>query len=332
MNGNRIIWIDYSKAILITLVVLAHSPQLSPVVDSLIVGFHMPAFFIISGYLHKVPTSIVSGVRKNVRRLLVPALLFTVLCYAYWLLKYLLRTPFSYEECIVKPLLGLFFYDRAVATPICGVIWFLVVLFLCFWLLDCTMRFLKRPGVIVLSLVFVAISIWFSASGYKDFQYWYYLQRIVISFPFVAFGFLCHEYNLLKLNILPLHPIKRITVIACGLTIVYIFLALYNGHVGIHSCTFGKSVVVYWLESIIGSLALFHWTGLINKAPAWIIKISSGTIVILCLHITLIGFLVHVWVNPYFITAVIMVVTYPMITVFSDYLPWFVGRSYLKKG
>lgn len=177
---------------------------------------------------------------------------------------------------------------------------------------------------IILALICVAITILFAASGYKDFQYGYYLQRTIISFPFVALGFLCHKYNLLRMK-------KHNLAIAFWFTVVYVFLALYNGHVGIHSYTFGKSVVVYWLESIIGSLALFHWTGLIRKAPAWIIKISSGTIVILCLHITLSGLLVHIWVNPYFITAVIMVVTYPMITVFNDYLPWFVGRPYSRK-
>lgn len=327
MSRNRIIWVDYSKAILITLVVLAHSPMLPSTIDALIVGFHMPAFFIISGYLHKVPSNIIDDVKKNVRRLLIPALLFTLLCYAYWLLKYLLRTPFSYEECIVKPLLGLFFYDRAVATPMCGVIWFLVVLFLCFLLLDCIVHSVKniRGGVIILALICVTITILFAAFGYKDFQYGYYLQRTIICFPFVAIGFLCREYNLLGMK-------KHNLVIACGLTVIYMFLALYNGHVGIHSYTFGKSVIVYWWESIIGSLALFHWTGLIKKAPAWIVKISSGTIVILCLHITLIGLLVHVWVNPYFITAVIMFVTYPLITVFNNYLPCFVGRSYSKKG
>lgn len=170
----------------------------------------------------------------------------------------------------------------------------------------------------------VAITFQFAASDYKDFQYGYYLQRMIISFPFVAFGFLCHEYNLLGMKE------KYNLAIACGLTIIYVFLAPYNGHVGIHSYTFGKSVVVYWLEPIIGSLALFHWTGLIRKVPAWIIKISSGTIVILCLHITLIGLLVHVWANPYFITAVIMFVTYPLIIVFNNYLPCFVGRSSLK--
>ena len=325
MSQSRIDWIDYSKAFLITLVVFAHCPCVPYTLDVLICGFHMPAFFIISGYLHKCQADSCKCVLKNCRKLIVPALLFSSLCYIFWLLKFLSNSVYSTKECILKPLLGLFIYDRAIATPVCGVIWFLVVLFLCFILLDVTMRFFKRKGVMILALFFMTITILFQAVGYKDFQYGYYLQRTIISFPFVAFGFLCHEYDLLRKG-------KYNLVLACAFTIIYIFLALYNGHVGIHSYTLGKSVAVYWIESIIGSLALFYWTGLMKKTPAWIVKISSGTIVILCLHKAFIGLLLHIWMNPYFITVVIMVLSYPLITVFNNYLPWFMGRSYLKRG
>lgn len=325
MSQNRIEWIDYSKAILIMFVVFAHCPCVPYALDALIVGFHMPAFFIISGYLHRCQANGYDCIKKNYQRLIVPALLFSCLCYVYWLFKFLWNNTFSVKECIIKPLMGLFIYDRAVATPMCGVIWFLVVLFFCFLLLDCTMHFMKRRGIIILALIFIVITSFFAILGYKDFQYGYYLQRTMISFPFVALGFLCREYNLLRMG-------KYSFVIACCFTMIYLFLTLYNGHVGIHSYTFGKSVVVYWVEAIIGSLALFHWAGLMKKTPVWIVKISSGTIVILCLHITLIGLLLHIWANPYFITAVIMVLSYPLIAVFNDYLPWFMGHSYLKKG
>ncbi len=44
MSQSRIDWIDYSKAILIMLVVFAHCPRVPYTLDALIVGFHMPAF------------------------------------------------------------------------------------------------------------------------------------------------------------------------------------------------------------------------------------------------------------------------------------------------
>lgn len=108
MNSSRIDWIDYSKAFLIVLVVFAHCPLIPHVLDVLICGFHMPAFFIISGYLHKCQTNSSNCIRKNYKRLIIPAILFSCLCYVFWLLKYLVNNAYSVEECVLKPLLGLF--------------------------------------------------------------------------------------------------------------------------------------------------------------------------------------------------------------------------------
>lgn len=53
MERERIIWIDYSKVILICLVVFAHSPFVPHMLDTFICGFHMLAFLLfqdISNY------------------------------------------------------------------------------------------------------------------------------------------------------------------------------------------------------------------------------------------------------------------------------------------
>lgn len=50
--SHRKDWIDWSKAILIWLMVLGHT-GLSGYGREFVYVFHMPAFFIISGYLYK---------------------------------------------------------------------------------------------------------------------------------------------------------------------------------------------------------------------------------------------------------------------------------------
>ena len=54
---KRIDWIDYSKGILITLVISGHAiPEFGlhlGFLEKIIYSFHMPAFFILSGYLFK---------------------------------------------------------------------------------------------------------------------------------------------------------------------------------------------------------------------------------------------------------------------------------------
>lgn len=48
---NRSDWIDSCKGIVILLMVIGHVPHLPDIVIKLIYGFHMPFFFIMSGYL-----------------------------------------------------------------------------------------------------------------------------------------------------------------------------------------------------------------------------------------------------------------------------------------
>ena len=320
MNGNnRIFWVDFSKAILIVLVIFAHCPFVPPLLDTLICGFHMPAFFIISGYLHKYAPDMITCFKKNAKRLLVPALLFSILCYVIWLTKYLLlHKSFLMDECVKKPLLGLFIYDNGMATPMCGVIWFLVVLFMCFLLLDFIYMHFGKTGIISATLLCIMASIVFFRFDYKDFQYGFYLQRAIISFPFVAFGALLRGTSIRRQ--------KALLPKSLALTVAYIVLVSINGRTGIYSCTFGQSVLTYYAASITGSLALFHWMAIFKHAPSFIVKISSGTIVILCLHQTMIPVFTHVWVNPYFITAMTAILCYLAISLFDRYLPWFVGK------
>ena len=49
---NRLIWIDWAKALAITLVVFGHTPiEKGNFLQNYIVVFHMPLFFFISGFL-----------------------------------------------------------------------------------------------------------------------------------------------------------------------------------------------------------------------------------------------------------------------------------------
>ena len=75
---NRIEWIDYSKGILIILVIAGHAiPEFDLHLDYLahfIYSFHMPAFFILSGYLfrYKKDINTVEFAKKKAKQLLIP--------------------------------------------------------------------------------------------------------------------------------------------------------------------------------------------------------------------------------------------------------------------
>lgn len=318
--SSRIHWVDYSKALLIFLVVLAHCPNVPTSLDAWITGFHMPAFFIISGYLHKQPQSIREGIKKNVKRLIVPSLLFSALCYVYWLIKFLYHEPFQAEKCIIKPLLGLWIYDPSVGTSIC-LIWFLVVLFLCLLLLDIVNKY-KTGGVFAILSIIGAL--WVDYIDGWSYSGIFYLQRAMVSFPFVAFGFLMKKYGVSIAG--EQYPVRKRCALGFMLLVLYSAIALNNGHVGIYSATFGDSMTLYYINSIIGSVAFFFFVKKSKPSFRWIQIISGGTIVILCLHSYIISILTHITVNPYIITGLIAVLSYPLILFFKKYLPLFVGR------
>ena len=79
-DGKRLPWVDWMKVFLIFLVVVGHS-GVNPMLRDYIYMFHIPCFFIISGYLHKNTT-----IKALFRRLFIPTILYTLINLPYnWL-------------------------------------------------------------------------------------------------------------------------------------------------------------------------------------------------------------------------------------------------------
>lgn len=146
---SRIRWIDVARGIGIVLVVAGHSFAADGLANRVIDAFHMPLFFVISGYIFgltaREDSPVTRTLSSGVRRLLLPYLGTGVIAYLYWLfvLRFqtgdansplhilgLLSTTFAYGASEVVrqfPLIG----------PV-GPMWFLPALFCAqavFWLL-----------------------------------------------------------------------------------------------------------------------------------------------------------------------------------------------------
>lgn len=123
---QRVYWIDLAKVILIYLMVVCHL-GVTDVPDTIIVSFHMSAFFMISGILHKEGEWLQS-MRKITKRLLVPVLFFNILGYIMWYC-HNFDMPFSIKEYVTKPILGIVLLNPSVARPMCMPMWFCIALF-----------------------------------------------------------------------------------------------------------------------------------------------------------------------------------------------------------
>ncbi len=85
----RIAWIDHTKAMAIVLVVYGHSLSVDWGIDRWIYAFHLPLFFVISGYLGAKASQTMEflpWLRRQCRSLLVPYFVFATIGYLAWLL------------------------------------------------------------------------------------------------------------------------------------------------------------------------------------------------------------------------------------------------------
>ena len=192
---QRSIWIDYCKILLIYFVIVAHSNQIPRIADILICSFHMPAFFMISGYLYKSNDNLWKSIKKNALRLLVPALFFSFLCSVIMDVALYKNGELTLETGLIKPIIGLIYYDSEIGMPACGVIWFLIVLFFSKIALDALFKYFggKVVAGIILGIVVIA-----SLIKIGNFTYLYLLERTMVSLPFVYWGYLMRKYQVLE--------------------------------------------------------------------------------------------------------------------------------------
>ena len=129
MNKNRNETIDIMKGIGIILVMLGH--QNLPI-NTLIYSFHMPLYFIISGFFYR-EKSILPSIKKDFRRLFVPYIFACTLITGNELLTSIVKRDNSYVyNSIIASIYGSgLSYDGALfaQVPSIGAIWFLLALF-----------------------------------------------------------------------------------------------------------------------------------------------------------------------------------------------------------
>lgn len=93
---KREIWIDLSKCIAIILMMLGHYEAYGSGLRNFIFSFHMPLFYILSGYTLKIPEdmgSLYKKTLKDIKRFIIPAILVSAI--AQILLMYLNKENYS---------------------------------------------------------------------------------------------------------------------------------------------------------------------------------------------------------------------------------------------
>ena len=119
-------WIDWGKSIAIFLVIWGHVPMQSET-HTIIYSFHMPLFFLISGYLYNPKGTIKEELYKDLKTLLLPYLIYQFIFYPYWFVRELIvpHQVINIHNSIIQPLI-----QSLSSDPINGPTWFIYCLFM----------------------------------------------------------------------------------------------------------------------------------------------------------------------------------------------------------
>lgn len=263
--NERIYWIDWAKALGIWLVVFGHAPAKGHI---FIYMFHMPFFFIISGFLYKK-----GGFTKEVKKI-TRGLLYPYLIYNFILLIVAFLIGDFQNDMICNILLG---NQEGISVRYFSPLWFLVALSL----MRLMSSIIISQRLIILAFICIIVSVFLYNGNYfsYDFDYFQFCTTL-ICFPFFLFGRII-KLNFDKFNLLKISSLWF--VLGWG---ILAWIGYYNGPVNIFRATMaGDSIIVFYLVGGGLSFILLKLISIyLNKKCELVEYISKGTLFILCTH------------------------------------------------
>lgn len=193
----RISYIDVFRGLLMLLVVLGHAIGSSDdYVNKIILSFHMPAFFFLSGMcFHSKSSNILEALKKKSKSLVWPYFTFSILgVVLYWLL--LAGTSKDLGVTVLQTVVGIIWNDGFYGSIVAPGFWFVYDLIWITLIQILTIRVNRSLKFCVVLLLSVYLYMYSS-----QFYFSSELLRILIGYSFFIVGELfVHVSNFLKVS------------------------------------------------------------------------------------------------------------------------------------
>lgn len=275
VETKRLVWVDWAKVILIYLMIVGH---LFPI-DSfcqLIYAFHMPAFFIISGYLYRE-----HDWRRTLKSFAIPLICFSCINFIIWVIPKWIKGTLDLSNLIERILIPYWGgpakeLDYIILFPGC---WFVfALLFGRFLMGDIKVfSFIRKfalYSIVVLCLILVVESLLFPNNIFIDYKW----QRVIPSLPFLLLGYCMKKWKGIK-------RMNKVTFLF--LFVNFVVLGIWQGDCNILDYKFGFSYVIFFITAICGSLCLFKICTKFRESKI-IQTLSTGTLFMLAFNFSFI--------------------------------------------
>ena len=324
---ERLIWIDWAKALAVCCVVFCHLPQSQ---DWFYYRFLqaniITIFFFISGYLKKDHGTDKANWQKYWRSLILPYIFYNAIVYPYWLVKYYMLNgcmPDFFQA--MRPIFGalLFEHENIFCEPLNGPLWYIpAILFMHVTIDMCRKtRYLHQ---IMISFCMISV-ILYAANKYYYFAPNLTPMGILRRLPYYYIGYIFGQRQLFRDT-----DMRRDffgCILCLGISILFFHWHLQAFKSGEHILH-----IALFYPSNIGFLfgVLYGCKFLNNCKPQVIVNLSVGTLSVIGLHVPLIsltnltighifsieGALHYTWYEALPLTLLIVAVIYSL----PDYL------------
>ena len=265
---KRIKSIDIAKSIGILLIVLGHI-QNNETIAHFIYSFHVPLFFVISGYLYKKTKKPIEYIKKKAKSILVPYFVFGLISFVYW---FVIERYF--REQIVNPWIpfaNLFLAQAGEYNFIANAaLWFLPCLFCTEIIFDWLKRITKNDKMLFISIIIITIiGVIYNELNFISLPFEFNTALIAVSFYFLGYMWKnkFEEKFKAKVN----QNWQRIIIFSICLITTFIFSQInngismygeyYNNYFLAYSCIILGTLSIYMISETIAKNKILEFIG-----------------------------------------------------------------------
>ena len=279
MSNCRIKWLDVVKGFAIILVILGHSgiSTTNKFIYVWIYSFHMPLFFILSGYVFSIKKyeSYIEFLIKKIKTLIIPYLVFQLLQmtvqYMYNAILHLHE-----ERTVLDHILGLLLQIRD--SRYASGLWFLTCLFIIENIFYFFLKHSKAKYDIYIAVVTIAC-VGCIYNYFIGLNLPWYFDLVCISLPFFAFGYFLKQCTLLDKfakNQFMLFFVAHFILLATNYRITGLPVDMYYNQFG--------NYILFYLSGFTGSLSFILLFKTINRSNVILEYIGKNSLIYYVLH------------------------------------------------
>ncbi len=338
MRQERVLWIDYAKAVAIFSVVLLHVGMPDPF-KGIVRVFLIPLFFFLSGIFSNPEKyhNFCEFSKQKILRILIPYIFFNLVTYIFWLLigrNYGLDSEFN--TSLVEPLKGIVLGMYKLMTHYVP-LWFIACLISVEILHYIVFKHIKTIKSTIFALLIFIIIGYLNYTFNKQSLPW----GIDIAFSMIVFyvaGGKAKKILLTQQN----NNLKLVVIAVLSFTVVYLMYKT-NSEVKVFTNYFGNYFLFYIgaFSGIIFSVALFKLIENISKPIGFLLYIGKNTLIILALHLIasslLKAILIYVIGLDYtqyegttlyslIFSSICIIILAPAIYILNRHLPFAIGK------